>query len=63
MDLFWVGGRRLFRGVLNFVAGFFDVFADALGRIAARADGRPEGAEENQGEEFVFHGVNWWLAR
>ena len=42
----YVGVRRLFCGVLNFVAGLFDIFADAFGRVTAGTESGPEGADE-----------------
>lgn len=47
----------LLRGVLNFVAGFFDVFSGAVHRIAARAEQRAQGGHnhEQEGEFVGFH--------
>jgi hypothetical protein len=56
-DLENVGERRLLRGVLNFVAGLFDIFADAFGRVTAGGESGPKGADEEQGKQFILHGV------
>ena len=49
--------RSLTSGVLNLVAGLFDVSADSARGVAASAESGPKGSDEEKGKEFEFHVV------